>query len=126
MSRQKKQKNIITSRQFLERLYRLQVVKTLPIPKLVAYIGLNLVNKGNPVPVAKALKIIGISKLDKKLIAGKIIPLENVLESVIFIVLLKRELLKSFFDNKDLPIWSDENIAPILDIMQELSEIYKI
>lgn len=126
MSRRKKQKNIITSRQFLERLYRLQVVKTLSIPKLVAYIGLNLVNKGNPVPVAKALKIIGKSKLDKKLIAGKIIPLENVLESIIFIVILKRELLKSFFDDKDLPIWSDENIAPILDIMQELSEIYKI
>ena len=126
MSRQKKQKNITTDRQFLERLYRLQVVKTLSIPKLVAYIGLNLVNKGKPVSVAKALKLIGISKLDKKLIAGKIIPLENVLESIIFIVLLKRELLKSFFDNKDLPIWSDENIAPILDIMQEISEIFKI
>lgn len=126
MSRQKKQKNTITSRQFLERLYRLQVVKALSIPKLIAYIGLNLVNKGNPIPVAKALKVIGKSKLDKKLIAGKIIPLENVLESIIFIVILKRELLKSFFDNKDLPIWSDENIAPILDIMQELSEIYKI
>lgn len=126
MSRRKKQKNITTNRQLLERLYRLQIVRALSVPKLVAYIGLNLVNKGKAIPVAKALKIIGKSKLDKKLIKGDIIPLENVLEALIYITIMKRELLKFFLDNKDLEIWSDENIAPILDIMQELSEIYKI
>lgn len=126
MSQQKKSKEIITNIKLLYRLKRLPVVQQLTIPELLAYIGLILVNKGEPISVAKALRIIKHSKLDKKIVYNMSIPCENVLEAITYLIIMKRDLLNKFFKRTDLPVWSDEVIAPLLDIMYEISRKYKV
>lgn len=126
MSQPKKQKVNITNRQLLSRLKRLPIVQQLTIPELLAYIGLLLVNKGNPISVAQGARIIKHSKLDKKIKYNMHIPCLNVLEAIIYLVILKRELINEFIKHEELPIWNDEISAPLFDIMKEISEIYKV
>lgn len=126
MSKAKKQKETINNRRLLERLMRLDVVKALSIEVLIAYIGLLLVNKGNVIEIPKALKIIKQSKLHIRIQHNTHIPTENVLESLIHLVIYKRELLQQFFDNKELPVWNHEITAPLFDIMYNINKVYKI
>lgn len=126
MSQQKKSKEIITNLRLLYRLKRLPVVQQLSIPVLLAYIGLVLVNKGEPISVARALRIIKHSKLDKKIVYNMSIPCENVLEAITYLVIMKRGLLNKFFKQTDLPVWSDEVVAPLFDVMYEISRKYKV
>lgn len=115
-----------TNRQIYERLRRLPIVQTLDTPKLIAYIGLNMVNKGKVVYYAQGVRIINHSKLDYKLIKAGTIPFDNLLEAMIYLVVTKRKKLKYFFNNKDLEVWSNEITAPLFDILEELSKIYNI
>ena len=124
MSRQKKQKNIITNRQLYERLYRLGWHKVKPAVFL-AYVALQLVNKGNVVPMPKAVRCIKKYNMDKTL--GKIgVPTTNMLEGLIYITIYKRELCKTFIDNPNLPIWEDQLTAPIFDIIKDIMKVYKL
>lgn len=115
-----------TNRQIYERLRRLPIVQTLDTPKLIAYIGLNMVNKGKVVYYAQGIRIINHSKLDYKLVKTGEIPFDNLLEAMIYLVVTKRKKLEYFFNNKDLEIWSNEITAPLFDILEELSRIYNI
>lgn len=126
MSQQKKQKVNITNRKLLNRLLRLAIVKALPVEKVIAYIGLLLVNKGNIITVPQALRIIEHSKLHLKIKANSAIPCDNILDALIHLVVYKRKLLKFFFTNQNLPVWNYEPSGPLFDIMYDISKIYKI
>lgn len=126
MSQQKKLENIITNRLLLSRLLRLPIVKTLPVSKVVAYIGLLLVNKGKIITLPQALRIIHHSKLDWKIENKSCIPCTNILEALIYLVICKRKLLKYFFTHPDLPVWSYEHSAPLFDIMEDISKKYQL
>lgn len=126
MSQQKKQKVNITNRKLLSRLLRLDIVKALPVEKVIAYIGLLLVNKGNIITVPQALRIIEHSKLHLKIKANSAIPCDNILDALIHLVVYKRKLLKFFFTNQNLPVWNYEYSGPLFDIMYDISKIYKI
>lgn len=126
MSQQKKQKVNITNRKLLNRLLRLDIVKALPVEKVIAYIGLLLVNKGNLITVPQALRIIEHSKLDLKIKANSAIPCNNILDAIIHLVVYKRKLLKFFFTNQNLPVWNYKHSGPLFDIMYDISKIYKI
>lgn len=126
MSQQKKQKVNITNYLLLSRLLRLDIVKALPVEKVIAYIGLLLVNKGNLITVPQALRVIEHSKLDLKIKANSAIPCNNILDAIIHLVVYKRKLLKFFFTNQNLPVWNYEHSGPLFDIMYDISNIYKI
>lgn len=126
MSQQRKQKVNITNRKLLNRLLRLDIVKALPVEKVIAYIGLLLVNKGNLITVPQALRIIEHSKLDLKIKANSAIPCNNILDAIIHLVVYKRKLLKIFLTNQNLPVWNYEHSGPLFDIMLDISKIYKI
>lgn len=126
MLQQKKQKVNITNRKLLSRLLRLDIVKALPVEKVIAYIGLLLVNKGNLITVPQALRIIEHSKLELKIKANSAIPCSNILDAIIHLVVYKRKLLKFFFTNQNLPVWNYEHSGPLFDIMYDISKIYKI
>lgn len=126
MSQQKKQKVNITNRKLLSRVLRLDIVKALPVEKVIAYIGLLLVNKGNIITVPQALRIIEHSKLHLKIKANSAIPCNNILDAIIHLVVYKRKLLEYYFANQDLPVWNYEHSAPLFDIMYDISRIYKI
>lgn len=126
MSQQKKQKVNITNRKLLNRLLRLAIVKVLPVEKVIAYIGLLLVNKGNIITVPQALRIIEHSKLDLKIKVNSAIPCDNILDALIHLVVHKRKLLRFFFTNQNLPVWNYEHSGPLFDTMYDISKIYKI
>lgn len=126
MSQPKKQKVNITNRQLLSRLKRLPIVQQLTVPELLAYIGLLLVNKGNPIPLGQGIRIVKHSKLDKKIEYNLHMPCSNVLEALIHLVILKRKLIVKFISNPTLEIWEDETAAPLFDIMKQISDIYKV
>lgn len=126
MSQQKKQKVNITNRQLLSRLKRLPIVQQLNVSEFLAFIGLLLVNKGQPITIAQGYRIIKHSKLDKKIEYNLHIPCSNVLEALIHLVILKRKIITKFINNSTLEIWQDETAAPIFDIMEDIMEIYKI
>lgn len=127
MSQQKKPRLSITNRIIMLRLLRLPIVKHLKVSEIIAYLGLILVNKGNPIPLGKGLRIIKKSKLDLKIEANSYIPCENILDALIHLVIYKRELFNKFLKHEDdYPVWEDEVAAPLLDIMKTISEIYKI
>lgn len=127
MSQQKKPRLSITNRIIMLRLLRLPIVKHLKVSEVTAYLGLILVNKGNPIPLGKGLRIIKKSKLDLKIEANSYIPCENILDALIHLVIYKRELFNTFLKHEDdYPVWEDEIAAPLLDIMKTISEIYKI
>lgn len=126
MSQPKKQKVNITNRQLLSRLKRLPIVQQLNVSEFIAFIGLLLVNKGQPITIAQGIKIIKHSKLDKKIKYNLHIPCSNVLEALIHLVILKRKLITKFISNPTLEIWQDETAAPLFDIMKTISEIYKV
>lgn len=126
MSQQKKQNDTISNQKLLNRLYRLDIVKNYPIEVVIAYIGLNLVNKGKAVNLARGLKIIQQSKLHKKIEANSAIPCVNILEAMIHLVIYKRQLFEKLFSDDKLEVWSDETIAPLLDIAFDISKEYLI
>lgn len=126
MSQQKSKKVSITNYQILARLKRLPLVSRLSVNEFIAYVGLQLCNKGNVVGVERAIKIIHQAKLHLKIETNSAIPTSNILQAMVHLVIYKRELLQSFFDNPDLPVWKDESTAPIFDIMQQIAGIYKI
>lgn len=127
MSQQKKPRLSITNRIIMLRLLRLPIVKHLKVSEIIAYLGLILVSKGQPIALGKALRIIKKSKLDLKIEANSYIPCENILDALIHLVIYKRELFNQFLKHEDdYPVWEDEVAAPLLDIMKIISEIYKI
>lgn len=126
MSTQKKQKVNTTNRQLLYRLKRLPIVHQISISELIAYVGLLLVNHGDTIDYPSALRIIHKSNLHKKIEANSAIPTTNLLEALIYLVIYKRNLVNEFINNQDYEVWSDEIAAPLFDIIQELSEIYKV
>lgn len=124
MSQHKKQKETTTNLQILSRLDRLGFLDIKP-DIFLAFVGLNLVARGKVVTAQRAASIIKKSKLNLKLKASGA-PVENILEGLIYIVIYKRELLNDFFTHREYPIWDDEVVGPIFDILYELSRIYKI
>ena len=124
MSRQKKQKETTTNLQILSRLDRLGFLDIKP-DIFLAFVGLNLVARGKVITAQSAASIIKKSKLNLKLKASGA-PVENILEGLIYIVIYKRELLNDFFTHREYPVWDDEVVGPIFDILYELSRIYKI
>jgi len=109
------------------RLLRLPMVKHLRVSEIVAYLGLILVNKGQPIALGKGLRIIKKNKLDLKIEVNSYIPTENILEALIHLVIYKRELINQFIEHEnDYPVWEDEVAAPLLDIMKTISKIYKV
>lgn len=130
MSQPKKQKEIITLKQkWLNRLYRLELVKNYKVSVVIAYIGLQIVNKHKSeycIEVNKALTIISKSKLNLKIEANSAIPCCNILKALISLVIYKRKLLEYFFSHPELPVWNDDTAAPLFDIMQEISKVYKV
>lgn len=126
MSQQKKQKVNITNRQLLSRLKRLPIVQQLNVSEFLAFIGLLLVNKGQPITIAQGYRIIKHSKLDMKIEHNMHIPCYNYLEALIHLVILKRKLITKFINNPTLEIWQDETAAPVFDIMKDIMGIYKI
>lgn len=124
MSRQKKQKETTTNLQILSRLDRLGFLDIKP-DIFLAFVGLNLVARGKVITAQRAASIIKKSKLNLKLKASGA-PVENILEGLIYIVIYKRELLNEFFTHREYPVWEDEVVGPIFDILYELSRIYKI
>lgn len=127
MSQQKKPRLSITNRIIMLRLLRLPIVKHLKVSEIIAYLGLILVSKGQPIALGKALRIIKKSKLDLKIEANSYIPCENILDALIHLVIYKRKLFNTFLEHEnDFPVWEDEVAAPLLDIMKIISEIYKI
>lgn len=126
MSQQKKPKVNTTNRQLLYRLKRLPITHRLKVSELIAYIGLLLVNKGNTLDFDYAYKLIQKSKLHKKIEHNAFIPTVNILDALIHLVILKRELITHFINHQEYEIWQDEIAAPLFDIMQEISEIYKV
>lgn len=126
MSQQKKPNDTISNQRLLNRLYRLDIVKNYPVEVVIAYIGLNLVNKGKAVGLARGLKIIQKSNLHKKIEANSAIPCVNILEAMIHLVIYKRQLFEKLFSDDKLEVWSDETIAPLLDIAFDISKEYLI
>lgn len=126
MSQQKKSRQNITNAQLLFRLERLAVVRQLRVATLIAYIGLNLVNKGKVVPIGKGLKIIKNYKLDLKFENNINIPCVNVLEALIHLVIYKRKLINHFIKHPEFEVWNDEVTGPLFDILEQISKIYAI
>lgn len=126
MSQQKKQKVNITNRQLLQRLRRLPITTQCSIPEILAYIGLLLVNKGKRLSLPQALRIIHNSKLHTRIIKSLHIPTLNILESLIWLSICKRDLLKQFFKHQEYEIWDDEVAAPLFDVMYDILRKYQI
>lgn len=127
MSQPKKPKQSITNRKLMMRLRRLPMVNHLRVSEIIAYLGLILVNKGNPIPLGKGLRIIKKSKLDLKIEGNSYIPCGNILDAMIHLVIYKRKLINKFIEHEnDYPVWDDEIAAPLLDILKTISEIYKV
>lgn len=126
MSQQKKSNQNITNAQLLFRLKRLAIVRQFKVSTLIAYIGLNLVNKGKVVPVSQGLKIIKKSKLDLKIENNINIPCVNVLDAMIHLVIYKRKLINHFIKHPEYEVWEDEVTGPLFDILEQISKIYKI
>jgi hypothetical protein len=126
MSQQKKSNQNITNAQLLFRLKRLAIVRQFKVSTLIAYIGLNLVNKGKVVPVSQGLKIIKKSKLDLKIENNINIPCVNVLDAMIHLVIYKRKLINHFIKHSEYEVWEDEVTGPLFDILEQISKIYKI
>lgn len=127
MSQPKKPRQSITNRKLMMRLRRLPMVNHLRVSEIIAYLGLILVNKGNPIPLGKGLRLIKKSKLDLKIECNSYIPCENILDAMIHLVIYKRELINKFIEHEnDYPVWDDEIAAPLLDILKTISEIYKV
>lgn len=126
MSQQKKSNQNITNAQLLFRLQRLAIVRQFKVSTLIAYIGLNLVNKGKVVPVSQGLRIIKKSKLDLKIANNINIPCINVLDAMIHLVIYKRELINHFIKHPKYEVWEDEVTGPLFDILEQISKIYKI
>lgn len=125
MSQQKKQENTTTNKELYNRLRRLKWTKATP-EFVIAYLGLILCAHGKPIKLARACRIIKESQLDLKIKKNSVIPTENLMESLIYLVIHKRTLCEELFSNRILPVWQDEHSAPLLDILQELSRIYKV
>ena len=125
MSQQKKEKASITNKEIYNRLVRLGFDKV-PTDFFVAYVGLNLVARGKAVSLTKAYSIIMKSHLDELVRTNSDIPCENKIEALIYIAILKRNLIQELVDNQEAEIWLDEQVAPLLDILQELIRIYRI
>lgn len=125
MSQQKKQEDTTTNRELYNRLRRLKWTKATP-EFVIAYLGLILCGHGKQIKLARACRIIKESQLDLKIKKNSIIPTENLMESLIYLVIHKRTLCEELFSNRLLPVWQDEHSAPLLDILQELSRIYKV
>lgn len=126
MSQQKSKKVSITNYQILARLKRLPLVSRLSVNEFIAYVGLQLCNKGNVVGVERAIKIIHQAKLHLKIETNSAIPTSNILQAMIYLVIYKRKLLNHYFEHKEYPVWEDEITAPIFDILEQLSKIYLI
>ena len=126
MSQQKKQKVNITKQALLWRLKRLPITHQVTIAEFIAFIGLILVNHGRAIDFTTALRIIHKSKLHLKIKANSAIPCHNILDALIHLVVFKRKLCNEFFENTEYEIWQDEIIAPIFDIMYDISKIYKV
>lgn len=127
MSQPKKPRQSITNRKLMMRLRRLPMVNHLQVSEIIAYLGLILVNKGNPIPLGKGLRIIKKSKLDLKIEGNSYIPCENILDAMIHLVIYKRQLINQFIEHEnDYPVWEDEIAAPLLDMLKTISEIYKV
>ena len=126
MSQQKKQEDSITNAQILLRLLKLDVVRRLPTATFLAYVCLQLLNHGKVVPFTTAIKIIKQKKLDVIVKKNPCLPTGNVLEGLIFLVIYKRKLCQAIFDMPEAEIWENEITAPLFDIMETLSKIYKV
>lgn len=124
MSTQKRPNETITNRQIYERLMRLGWKKC-PVEFLISFIGLHLVNKGKVISLSRAVVIIKQSKLDQKLIKNKF-PVTNIIESLIYLVIYKQKLIDEFIEHKEYPVWQDEIIGPIFDILEQLRSIYRV
>lgn len=124
----KKPKEIINSKkeQWMYRLQRLPIVKQYKVSAVIAYIGLQMCNKGKIVEFNKAMKIVMKSKLNLKIESNSAIPCNNILKAMINLAIYKRELLTKFYNNEELEIWQDETAAPLFDILKEINEVYKI
>ena len=125
MSQQKKPEDIITNIKIYNRLCRLGWHKAKP-EFITAYLGLIICNQGKAISLSKATKIIKNSKLDLKLVKANNIPFVNIVETLIFLLIYKRPLFEIIFSDRTLPIWQDEIAAPLLDIMYDISRIYKV
>lgn len=126
MSEPRKQNDIITNQQLLYRLKRLSIVQRLTVPEVLAFLGLNLVNKGRPVKLQRAIKIIHTSNLDKQIEHNIHIPTNNILNAMIHLVIFKRQLFEYFLKHPDLPVWDDPDVSPLFDIMHEIAKVYRI
>lgn len=124
MSQQKKQKVNITNREIYSRLNRLGWTE-LPSDIFLAYLGLQLVNKGSVIDIDRAMKIIHDTHLDEKM-HSTAIPCENIVEGLIYMTVYKRELISRFLDNPEFEVWEDELTGPLFDILKDLSEVYKL
>lgn len=121
MSQPKKPKDTITNYAIYYRLDRLGFTK-LPLDIFVAYVGLQLVNRGKVVGLKRAFKIIKETKLNEKIQ----VPQENIIESLIYLVIWKRKLIQTFIEHPEYDVWNDEITAPLFEILKELQEIYKV
>lgn len=126
MSRPRKQKVNISNAQLLFRLERLSIVNKFKVSTIIAYIGLNLVAKGKVVPLGQGLKIIKKSKLDLKIESNVNIPCINILEALIHLVIYKRDLINHFIKHPEYEVWDDEVTAPLFDILEIITKIYRI
>ena len=92
----------------------------------MAYCGLLLVSRGKKVTLPRAMAIIKESKLDLKLLKNTNIPTTNKIESLIYLVITRRQLLNSLCTDKTLAIWSDETAKGMLELLEEISKVYRI
>ena len=124
----KKPKEITNSKkeQWMYRLQRLPIVQQYRVSTVIAYIGLQMCNKGKAVEFNRAMKIVLKSKLHLKIESNSAIPCNNILKAMIHLAIYKRELLTKFYNNEDLEVWRDETAAPLFDILKEINEVYKI
>lgn len=128
MSQQEKHNDntMSNSERWMYRLQRLPIVKQYKVSTVIAFIGLLLVNKGRAISLERGMKIVKQSKLNLKIEGNSAIPCVNIVQAMISLVIYKRNLLEKFFANQELEVWNDEIAAPLFDIMNEMSEVYKI
>lgn len=126
MSQHKNVSETITNSQLLIRLLKLDIVRRLPVATFIAYVCLQLLNHGKVVPFTKAVKIIKSKGLDKVVKKNPCLPTDNVLEALIFLVIYKRKLCQEIFDQPECEIFENEITAPLFDIMETISKIYKV
>ena len=112
MSQPKKSKDTITNYAIYYRLDRLGFTK-LPLDIFLAYVGLQLVNRGKVVGLKRAFKIIKETKLNEKIQ----VPQENIIESLIYLVIWKRKLIQTFIEHPEYDVWNDEITAPLFEIL---------